>query len=96
MLLQNHFHHHLSSILPSLSLAQQTTALKPCLPHLRLPLICLGLIPALIFGAEDESFTVVGSRVIETHEQTHTAAVRPSRAGYGMPVKEVEEAHGLV
>jgi hypothetical protein len=33
---------------------------------------------------------------LETHEQAYTAVVRPSRAGDGMPVKQVEEAHGLV
>jgi hypothetical protein len=31
--------------------------------------------------------------VLETHhEQAHTAAVRPLRAGYEMPAKEVEQA----
>jgi hypothetical protein len=45
---------------------------------------------------EDENFTVIGSRVLETHEQAHTAAVCPSRAGYGMPAIKVEQAHGLV
>jgi hypothetical protein len=64
--------------------------------ELRLPLISIGLIPALTFGAENENFTVIGSRVLGTQEQAHTAAVRLSRAGYGMPVKELEEAHGLV
>jgi hypothetical protein len=94
---QNHVHHHhLNSIHPGLSPAKETKAPKPCLPHLMLPLIFLGLIPALIFGAKDDNFTVIGSRVLGTHEQAHTAAVRPSCAGYGRPIKEVEEAHGLV